>query len=179
MGSRHSLPPSVNPSAGLCVDLASKIKGDIEEDADCRPSSWAQPNLAVKNYRLETIGEAGESRSGTMTHEKLPTDYLNSLSESTDIEESEDEECFVRNRSIVRVVSQPKGMRPRRSEGSESVKTLEEMVADEDKSNELIAQSENICNDGELNFQNTSSTVDVQQPFNSNRLLSLVGLRRR
>lgn len=61
--------------------------------------------------RLETIGEAGESRIGTMDAKHISPELLASLSDPSE------------------VISHTRGMKPRRSDESESVQTLEDMAA--------------------------------------------------
>lgn len=71
-------------------------------------------NIVSQPGRLETIGEAGESRIGTMDANHVSKELLEALCDSPGM------------------ISHTRGMKPRRSEGSDSVQTLEDFVAAQD-----------------------------------------------
>ncbi|PLW25645.1 hypothetical protein PCANC_28141 [Puccinia coronata f. sp. avenae] len=93
------------------------------------------PPTAIHHSRLETIGEVGESRTGTLSAKQLPQNTLNLLAGSGDSEDEDGEDGRHprQRRESARVVSHPRGMRPRRSDGSDSVQALEDMVAMQDE----------------------------------------------
>ncbi|KAH9444806.1 hypothetical protein Pst134EB_025063 [Puccinia striiformis f. sp. tritici] len=91
------------------------------------------PNV-VQHSRLATIGEIGESRPGTLSAKLLSQNELDLLARSGDSSDEEDVASqHPRRRQPVRVVSHPRGMRPRRSDGSDSVQALEDIVALEEE----------------------------------------------
>ncbi|PLW38037.1 hypothetical protein PCANC_14551 [Puccinia coronata f. sp. avenae] len=93
------------------------------------------PPTAIHHSRLETIGEVGELRTGTLSAQQLPKNTLNLLAGLGDSEDKDGEDGRHprRRQDSARVFSHPRGMRPRRSDGSDSVQALEDMVAMQDK----------------------------------------------
>ncbi|KAG0146237.1 hypothetical protein CROQUDRAFT_77876 [Cronartium quercuum f. sp. fusiforme G11] len=100
-------------SQGLINHVRSGPRVSFEDEIPERTVGVSQP------ARLETIGEAGESRIGTMDASQLPKGFLASLYDAG---------------GGSRAVSHnyTRGMKPRRSDGSESVQTLEDIVAAQD-----------------------------------------------
>ncbi|OAV89776.1 hypothetical protein PTTG_28554 [Puccinia triticina 1-1 BBBD Race 1] len=93
--------------------------------------SPAPPDPAPGHARLATIGESGESRPGTVrrkTHAVLAGRSADSSSSGEDDGSS----GALGARRPARVVSHPHAVRPRRSDGSDSVQALEDFVALED-----------------------------------------------
>ncbi|EHS63216.1 uncharacterized protein PGTG_21367 [Puccinia graminis f. sp. tritici CRL 75-36-700-3] len=87
----------------------------------------------LQQSRLETIGEVGESRPGTLSAKLLSQNTLNLLARGESADEDDGNTRHPRRQQAVRVVSQPRGTRPRRSDGSDSVQALEDIVALEDE----------------------------------------------
>ncbi|MBW0492737.1 hypothetical protein O181_032452 [Austropuccinia psidii MF-1] len=139
-----SITPQINPSTVQFPTIHQEPSQIISKphlqaqgsEAPCdRPSSpITTASTHTSHSRLETIGEAGESRLSTLSAEQLSQQVLDSFSKQSD--KSEDLEELpqpFRPLKTTRVVSQPRGIRPRRSDGTESLQVLEDIAAIEDE----------------------------------------------
>ncbi|KAA1071053.1 hypothetical protein PGTUg99_004291 [Puccinia graminis f. sp. tritici] len=126
-------PPQASHTVGPVSHGSAHPESHLNNVPDHQTSVPNDMANALQQSRLETIGEVGESRPGTLSAKLLSQNTLNLLARGESADEDDGNTRHPRRQQAVRVVSQPRGTRPRRSDGSDSVQALEDIVALEDE----------------------------------------------